>query len=194
MSLWKLLLYLCSSFWNKPQVCDGGGFLVQFSTWRQRWRPVPGTSTPVLPSGIFSLTGREWNSLETQHDVGKKRRIYLPDGVTVCQINWFTEVRGWAEEGQKLAEISSEQSCSICVSLRCNLLFNRLEAVDGWSAQSHRSCMFGEMGHEEKVTWHFQSIELQGACGLVEGDGHRCRRLCVTVGCVRDPLKVLSRK
>ena len=96
--------------------------------------------------------------------------------------------------GHKLAEISSEPSCRIRVSLRCNLLLNRLGVVDGWSAQSHRSRMFGEMGHEEKVTWHCPSIVLEGACGLVERDGHRGRRLYVTVGCVRDPLKVLSRK
>ena len=64
--------------------------------------------------------------------------------------------------GHKLAQISSEPSCRIRVSLRCNLLLNRLGVVDGWSAQSHRSRMFGEMGHEEKVTWHCPSIVLEG--------------------------------
>lgn len=46
----------------------------------------------------------------------------------------------------------------------CDLLLNRAGEVDGWSAQSHRSSMFGEMGHEEKVTWHCPSIEFGGAC------------------------------
>lgn len=50
----------------------------------------------------------------------------------------------------------------------CDLLLNRAGEVDGWSAQSHRSSMFGEMGHEEKVTWHCPSVEFEGrvwSCG-----------------------------
>lgn len=50
----------------------------------------------------------------------------------------------------------------------CNLLLNRAGEVDGLSAQAHRSSMFGEMGHEEKVTWHCPSIEFEGrawSCG-----------------------------
>ena len=50
---------------------------------------------------------------------------------------------------------------SVCGSLRAG-------EVDGLSAQAHRSSMFGEMGHEEKVTWHCPSIEFEGrawSCG-----------------------------